>query len=682
MAAILQLPEKRDTEALNRAFDDMLSPAVRERNVHQVGWFITDAFLQGIREFHSLNMEEGTVDISYESPDGEFHMRWDEPLTKLQTEIGRLSRLDTTPLVKKRAFSLESLRQSSLAQVLLHHVVGTPEEEMLKIRFFTGLVMYGTYAIARWRDPFSENPLDQEVELIPPWELLPTPAETSNPTDVRGIFRTRLYPLKELKADAKRRGERWSQADEDLMEIVDLPYGSSTALRSYSGEAAPTGAGSYSDLFDKHPTKRKGQASQGQPLGEQFVRLQELWTTAPRGRVARYIRRAGRVFLSDQDYLTQNLKVPFPLGIARFEETGRFYGRSLASKVIPIAMELERLLQKLFQNVADMDRFGFLLVPDRLGIDLEAFKSTETPRVIPYEVDYADPSLKVGQIEPVTASEVPGKVMQFGLSLLDRIVAQGPLFEGQAPGRGDSGAFISALSETGSTHLLPVAAQIEAAYATTYRYTLYDIRDRMGKDSRPSGGIELTKIDNAIAGVTLDPMTGKLILSPSDVPDPWSVDLGIKSRDPNARLRRREEAPGLLQSGLLTPLEFIILNYQESWDYPIGNRGVWENYVKAVLYNIIMFGDGETPGQPPWDAIFSETADKPEVHLMAVEDFTASPEFMLSSAAVQNAFFERMNELRARVGQKLPEGLPSIDQAALMAGAQGNGRMQMGATRG
>ncbi len=138
----------------------------------------------------------------------------------------------------------------------------------------------------------------------------------------------------------------------------------------------------------------------------------------------------------------------------------------------------------------------------------------------------------------------------------------------------------------------------------------------------------------------------------------------------------------MMQAGLLTPLEFIIMNYRENWDFPIGNRSVWENYVKAVLMNLILFNDGQTPGilpgareGAPNGVFYSESSDKPEVHLLAMEDFMAGPEFALASDAVLDAFFERQQNAKMRVSPMLPQGAPTQLQAAMMgAGQQGQGQ--------
>lgn len=693
MAAILRLPDsKKHKDELLGALDDIINEAILERNILQVGWWITDAFMQGVRQFDVIDYETGEIEISYEAEDGELHLRWDEPLTRIRTEVGRLSRLDTSPKINKRTHSLESLRNASVSQVILDNMMSAHDQESLKTQFFTGLALYGTYGIASWRDILRSDPLSNDFELIPPWELLPIPAGIQNPTDLRGVIRTRLLPLAELEAQARVLGRPLPKATDAEWGIIEMPYGRNISRRNVAGEGlrnAGPSAGTFNELFDEKPRtdKKEGQPSRQKARvgdrNEKFVRLREVWILGPKNTVARYIMRAGDVIIDDQDYILQGIDVPMPIGICRFEDTGHFYGRSLASKIIPLSLELEHLLERLIQNMADLDRFGFILVPNGIGVDYENFKPTTAgPKIVPYEPDLANQGLLPTNISPVNTSDVPGRIMQFGVNLLDRIVSQGPLFGGVAPGRADSGEAFSVLAETGSTHLIPLAASIESSYSTVYRSMLFDVSDRFRNGESVDNGLELTRIENSIAGVTLDPTTGRLKLDAGLLPDPWSIDVGIRSRDMESRERRRQEAQQLLSEGLLTPLEFIIMNYKEDWNFPVGNRGVWENYVKAVMWNLILFNDGISPGETPFKSTFNIHIDKPEIFLMAIEDFVAGAEFALASIPVQTVFTERIIELRSRLGQTLPQGLPTPDLAATQSAQLQPTQPQLGPQQG
>jgi hypothetical protein len=284
----------------------------------------------------------------------------------------------------------------------------------------------------------------------------------------------------------------------------------------------------------------------------------------------------------------------------------------------------------------------------------------------------------VEPLHPATASDIPGRTFQFGLTLIDRVAAQGPLFAGESSKRVDSAGGLDILAQMGSTHLAPTAKSIKSAYSTMYRHQLHEIRQRLTDPEILAEGIPVTRIDNSIAGVAIDARTGNMKIGPGQVPDPFSIELGIRSEDPLSGERRREEAPALLQAGLLTPSKFIILNYKENWDYPLSERAVYENYIRAVLLNLILFGDGDQPGELPGanraagvlGSYFHDAADKPEIHLIAMEEFMAGPEFTLASNTVQDAFLERWAFLKERMGEPVAPQQPTLEEAASLNAAE------------
>ncbi len=678
----MELPRSSPGEIddLRDALEDLLQPALIERNINQISWWVADAYFRGIREFYVVDYERGQLEVGYEDDDGELHLRWDEAMTKFQTEVGRLAKIDTSPMVDKHSFSLDSLKMASTAQVLLSEIMSPHAPEMMKMRFLTGLVEYGTYGIACWPDDLFDGPLGYDHEIIPPWELLGVPSAVSNHSELRGICRTRLFDLNELK---KKPGVKMPE-DEALLEIEELPYGAAVGWSDsrYPWAGNQAHSGTVGSLFDRADSevqrarRAKGERGQEQARGplKKFVKLREWYLTGPQGTVSRTIWQAGRAVVFDKTYFEgkNKEKVPFPIGIARYDDIGRFYGRSWASKVIPLVMELESLLERLITNVKDMDRFGYIMIPTSSGINFEEFKDTgDDPRIITYEPDYAVPGAKVESIQPVSASDIPGRTMQFGTSLLDRMVSQGPAFAGNAPGRIDSGEGLDILAETGGTHLMPKAESINAAYTTMYRYILWTLSKRVRKDLSAEGvAVNVSRIENTMAGIEFDPQTGQMKMRAESIPDPWKVKLSIRSKNPATGERRRQEAILMMQQGILLPLEFIILNYQENWNFPIGNRAVYENYVRAVLLNLVMFNDGRQLGTPPGGVYFLEHADKPEVHLHAVQEFIAGPQFGLSAQPIQDAFHERVNTLKTAMGQVVPPALGGIEDAAVRAEGQ------------
>jgi len=676
---ILPPPEKpgKHNPALIDALEHISQAAILERNLHQIGWFITSGYLQGYRSFQIVNYDEGTVELEYDDPDESLGMpgvpfRWEKALADIQTEIGRLCRLDTRPNTKKRAFSLESLREASLARVFLDYLTRSTEHRSFYLDFLTQLVQYGTAAIGCWADSPQASLYSQDApgvsvqwEIIPPWELLGIPAATSQPSDLRGICRSRMFPLRQLE---QMQGvilppkKYWGE-----LNIQELPYGAVFDMQTSGAGTPAEGVGvSFSEMFDREARDQMDRAAEGK-LGkphrdfEEFVRLQEHWLVGPDWSVQRYIVRAGNWPAADTSY---QKKVPCPVGIGKYQDTGHFYGRSFSSKVIPFVSRLERLLYRLIGNVEDMDRFGFLLMPMGMGMSEEDFIEKGTPRVIPYQYDPSFPRDPVQAVQPVNSSDLPGKVASFGVDMVDRSTNQGPLMGGQAPGRADSGEAFRVLAETGSTNLQAVAASIQKAYVSCYRWMLHHMSQALRDPAAVAATIPLARIDNTIMGVAVGP-DGTISLEGGALPDPWNVQIEIMSTDPVRTERRRNEAIQLMQLGQLVPNELVIMNYREDWGLPLGKRAFYENYVKAVMHNLILFGDGRTPG-PPEKAMPHDTFDIPAAQILALQEFTSTYEFSLASKEVQDIFRQRIRAWTPAAGGLLPQGMPNPEDAAAM----------------
>lgn len=666
----MNLPKSR--EGLVIALDGMVADARIERNINQVGWYIANLYLKGVRNFSLLDYDTGSVDYYYEddlddsyNPDNGIPFRWEVALSRIQTEVGRLAQLDTRPKVTKRPHSLNSLRNASISQALLDTVMSGASPEILEEAFYAMLVMYGTVGLTHFpvRDP--ELPYGFDWDLIPPWELLFLPRESANPSDRRMIGRERLVPLaqlEEIEGYKLPKGE-----DMGLLDVEEMAFGSGPSMMWNQMEAQAGTGGSYTSLFDDALAhfQRKQMDVEKRGHAERFVNLQEFWVPGPRGTLAQHIVKAGRAILFNSEDKYRTERVPFPIGIARYIHTGSSYGRSFAGKVIPFAARMERLMDSAVTNVQDMDRFGYLMVPHNLGVTREDFEAAGNPRIIFYEPLYDD-SKPVFPVQPVSASDVPGRMADFMSTQLDLLTSQSPLLMGSAPGRAESGVAFQTLAETGSTHLMMTAKSIKTCFATVYRSLLWETRQALARSQGPQT-LDLVRIENRMAGIRIDRESGQVQLGPQDLPDPWTLNITIESEEPTRRERERQEAYIAYQDGLLVPLDFYILNYKNGWGYPVGQESVWENYVKAVLLNLIFFNDGETPGNI--DGMVNFIIDKPEVHLLAMEDFMAGSWFTLASPEVQTAFIQRYQDMQGQAG-RMPNGQMPLDQAAMQAQMQ------------
>ena len=96
----------------------------------------------------------------------------------------------------------------------------------------------------------------------------------------------------------------------------------------------------------------------------------------------------------------------------------------------------------------------------------------------------------------------------------------------------------------------------------------------------------------ALVGIVIDPESGQVKLDANSVPHPAEVRIKVRSQLPTSPTQRKQELVQMLQLGLITPAEFKVINQKEGLGFPMLPDAEWHNYRKAVLNNIIMFGDG------------------------------------------------------------------------------------------
>lgn len=654
---MLQLPSK--SSAIPEVLDTMLASGIAMRNVFRVMWYIIYAYLHGARRFDRLDYKTGSVEFEYEDEDvyeeGGLPFRWNLAQSRIETEIGRYTRLDTAPRTKNRKHSLKSLRDAALGQALLDGMLEGVDRRTFDEGIIPFLIQYGTVGLGHWETQAADPLRGFSWEIIPPWELIAVPGDPATPSMGQAIARERFVPLSQLRRSPKL-GVPMKEEDLDVMEV---PVGTGGGMGLID---TPAGFGhvSYDELFG---TGRKPQKSTPDDRIEKVVRLIEVWEQGPRNSLSREIVKAGKVLLYDsrEDFRDLSEPVPFPVGIARGLDLGGFYGWPFAWKVIPFASRMERLLRALITNCEDLDRFGILMVPDGIGVTDSDFENTGRPRVIFYNRDMTEGMDPVFPVQPVSSSDIPGRLIKLMSEQLDDITSQGPLYSGQATGRVDSGEGMGTLAELGSTHLRATARSIEHCFETVYRSMLYQAKKGLSRGSLSGRRLDLITVNNSMLGLTIDPKTGSVDLTGMMGPDIWSLEIGIKSADPMEGERRRQEGLLMLQQGIMDPLQFIIANYREGWGYPVGNEGIWENYVKAVMGNLVMFGDGKVPGET-W---VSTIIDKPAVYAYALEEFITGAAFSLASPEVQAAFTEKYQSVKEQMGQRLPQGAVPADQAAL-----------------
>lgn len=663
MAGMLNLPKSE--KQLVEAIDNARAAVWSKRNAYYIACQMAYYYLQGIRNFRVTSFNDARLLIGYESDLGHLKFRNENLRDQYRTELGRFMRMDIRPSTEKKKWGLDSLRKSAVGQVTLDYQTRFISADDMKMRTFQPFLTFGTVGLLAYHTQGSSDQKGRvSVEVIPGWELYPMPSYPTCPDDLKAVVRRRSVPLAWLKDKANLKLPR-GETGRAKMQIMDVPHG-----------MPPRGDGTFgdSDALENDSTfvaefKRKG-GSDGKisdKMSEAYVYLEECWVLGPDNTVSRYIVKVGDHIALDEDFGASGELVPMPLGIAKYIPDCGFYSMGFVHSLMSMNAQVEKMLQRVFKNISDLDDYGALFWPTSAGVGKKEWSKRDGgPRIIPFEPDPVTPQAQPFVQAPFNIGDTPGKLVSMGNQWQDRLANQGPLFSGQAPGRTESAASLGFVFEVQNIGLAAPSHEIANAFAQVYRSMLFTAKATFDQGQT----LALTNIDDNVAGVVIDQQTGELSLTDNPIPDFWDVVVDIRDRVPQSNEQKKQEMLMMLQMKLLDPVEFAIENYRSGLGFPIGQRHIWEQYRKAVFNNILMFGDGKQPR----GSVYSPLNDNPELHLRALNDFTSRIEFALASPEVKKVFEEHKMMLQSQL-PNFPGQMPPIPGAE---GEMPGGAMGMG----
>ncbi len=623
---------------------------------HSVRWGVAHWYMRGARNFTNLNYRDGSIQVAYADEKGKLSFQYEDILSKFQTQLGRLIGMDLAPIVKQRGISLEGMRKRGVAQAALNAAFPSDKIAKLSDNLFGPLITYGMLGLVNWVQ--DENSMG--IEVVMPWELLPIPAYPATGTDVRGIMRVRPVPKEWIKNLVITPGKRSKVYDG--IQGVNVPTGNiPTKYRDGYNADYSTIAGSAFSVRMGSAQMMQSTLKSKDKTHEDVSMLVEVWTWTPDDYLADYQVYAGWGVdykqLHTVDYSGQ--KVHRPIRTIRDIQVSSFYGRSYVDMLIPLNTEMEYALGKMFEYVQDWDLYGYLLESTTAGVDLSMLNADDRIKRVRYEPDYTSPN-------PVTPVQVkqnsPGpwlaKALAFGAERSNAVANQPQeLLSGGAPGRVDSSAGLGSLYEMSRIPLGPTAKSIALGISGCYKAGLGMIGKLWGSDKI----VDMTMLDDNLAGVKLDPQTGQFRLAENAIPHPDEVEITIASEVPVSRQQQVMELREELASQMLTPMEYRIEIRKRGLDLPVGSEVEWQNYRRGMLENITLFGDGKEPGE----GVYSDY-DFHQVHIMVHSAFMARPEFYSASTEVREKFVTHHEQHLAGLGQ-YPESLELPEDAAEVA---------------
>ena len=422
MAYELYLPKNKWER--EQVINSLVNTGERLRHTREVGWFLAHHYLQGARDFTNVNYGNGTIDVNYINEDGVLRFRYDEIVSKFQSQLGRLMQIDLGPRVERKSIGLDDLRKASTAQIVLDSALSPTAIEKLKLKFLPALTKYGCVALIVWNEGE-----DIGIDVAMPWELLPIPSNPLEDKDVRGLMRVRNVPIdwvEQLAVTPKAGSKIYGEMTKASIPVGKMPNNTVGRFSTF-GETVTT---------QETPTKWSMGSKKTDKTYVDIVKLVEVWIESKTGHLATYEILAGSKLLYTKDYSKNRTAMP----ITKINDitTGDFWGRSFVSTQLPINTELEYTMGKLFQNVQDMDAFGILCIPNTLGIPPQVVQASDGTKRINFDPDYTAPDLKPFILAPAKTGNFPAEVLKTGIQIANQMANQpAGMMRGEAPGRVD-----------------------------------------------------------------------------------------------------------------------------------------------------------------------------------------------------------------------------------------------------
>lgn len=637
----LELP--KDKAQAEEVLTKLIADGENFRHLKEVNWWLCHYYLQGVRTFTNIDFRTGTLDVSFVDSEGLLSFRWDYIIKQMQAQQGRLSQIDLRPTVTRKSVGLDDLRKASVSQVALDSVVTQSMLDSLSKQMYPALLKYGKHGLfVNYRDDRIG------LDVVMPWEIVPIPPNPVEEGELCGIARVRMVPLEWIKTLPGVPGPQdgiWKEIETTQVargtQIKDTSEGMSSFRSMVS---VPQGKGGSGDRKDKTTVE--------------MCKFAEIYTTTWEGMWKEYVMTAGGRILKRED--KSKMRMESPLQMVDDIQTGGFWNRSFVSTLLPVNTEMEWTIGRVFQNLQDTDAYGIVCIPTTLGMATATItRGADGIKRLMFEPDYmAAKELVPFTMTPANTGLAPMKGVDMGIGLSERMAAQPQqMMQGSAPGRVDSNQALGFLYEVSNVPMIPTARSISMAMSACYRVILKLLKDNWSKEKM----VEVSNLDDSLAGVKLDTKTGMMSLTDNALPEPHEVEIGIRSMLPRSEEQEKLELVKSLEMRAIDMFEFRIQVRKKGLSIPVGNEPEWQNYRRAMLENIQLFGDGINPG-----SVIVSKIDLHEVHLRVLDAFMARPEFYAASPRVRDSFVKHREEHLSYFGS-FPDQLPNPEESAMMA---------------
>jgi hypothetical protein len=658
----------KDPLSLARLIDQHVDREMYRLSYRRATWLVALYYMMGARQFDVFDPTSGTVRYSYLDENDKMEFQSSELLSAVDKISGRMSSLDYRPLVQRVGSSLSSIRQRSIAQIMLDQVVSDHQLQRVVPQFNHIFALLGSCGITGHMVNHPTIGMTADLEVVHPLELFPFPTLAQDYTKQRGLLRQRMVSMDYLKDIF---GPKVSR-NKDRMEYYTIKPGDTyerhnpnTYAMGMAGSGEMLGTNmTYSD------SKLHGEANATD--NQDVVRVRELWLKGPRDTVSRYVVTSGEYVIHDEDL--EGREVYCPIGFARFMENGSFHGAGVFDLLFPLCREAEKLQKQLFKNIHDIDRYGVLVLPHgSFNANTMLRDVGQGLRVFPWEPDPISEGFKPFNITPFNSGDVPGKVSAFAVQQIDRLNPIRDLIAEK--GRVDSATGLQFLDEQVNRAMNTPTAGVQMAWGDCYRSVLAGTVREVVFSPKTFTVDQLT-LD--LAGVVVDPETMAVSFEQNPLPSLAQLSFKIKDINPRSKVARKQEALQLQQQFQIDPDTFMLFALKEGLDFAMWTDEHQSAYESVVRNCLFLYGDGKEPGQ----VVLTPQTTKPEMQIRVLNSFMASPTMAVAGPEVQNAFIEYHKTLMSFMGLVLPNALPNPDDVAMLGKLDQQMAQMQGASQG
>jgi len=638
-------------EDMAQLLDDHIARQDDLRSWREFMWSFAFLYLNGHRNFGYLDPTTNQIRSFRLDEDGNLEFQSQRLLSALDRIQGRLAGLNVKPAVANQGESLQGMRERAVQDIILRSATSDMQINETFRLFRLYLTCFGMVGLTGHVRDVPTIGLTSDLEVIHPRELMPFPALAENLARKCGIIRRRYISMKAINrlfpnvTLDKQKIRWWSKKIGDpAPEPTDgggTPYttGPSSSVQYY-GQSP--GGGNLSDKTE-----------------EGMAQLVELWLDGPRGTCARYVVASGRQIIHDQTF--DQSPVYCPVGVARCIETGSFWGVGFFDLLFSIHRQSETLKKALFNNVSDLDRYGFLVVPNGAfnsrAITSEVGRSL---RIVTYEPDAITGSdFRPFALTPHTTGDFPGKVAAMADQEMDQINPHRDIVSEK--GRIDSAAGLSYLDEQIQQAFTTSTDAINTCFGTVYRAMAAKLNASLLTSPRP---LPVGRLTLDLAGAVIDPNDLTVSFPRNPLPDISRMSFGIKALTPRSNAARIQQAIEAIQVGLATPLQVILFLMESGLEYPIWMRKWQGPYETAIRQILMLYNDGQQPGV----MVDHPHTNAPTVALELVDAVMSSPMMLVASHQVVSAFVQWRMDLLADAGRGvLPPMTPTPESLSMQA---------------